>query len=127
MQTVTGTSVEIDSILQSIKKKIGPSADYDAFDHDILVCINTAFATLYDVCSFGGDKPIHITGANEVWSSILTDPKIEWVKEYVFMKTKIAFDPPANSTLLDNYKAQIAELEWRIYTELNDYYPGANV
>ena len=120
-------AVEIDSILQSTKKKIGPTADYDAFDHDILVCINTAFSTLYDVCEFGGDRPVHITGPEEKWSDILADPKIEWVKEYIFMKTKIAFDPPANATLLENYKAQIAELEWRIYTELNDYNPEVNV
>jgi hypothetical protein len=119
-------TVEIDSILQSTKKKIGPSADYDAFDHDILVSINSTFATLFDVCGFGGEKPVRITGPDETWSSILDDPRLEWVKDYVFMKVKVAFDPPSSSTLLENYKQQIAELEWRIYTVLNDYYPDVH-
>ncbi len=120
------TNAEEDSILQSTKKKLGPSADYDAFDHDILVSINSTFATLYDVCNFGGDKPVHIEGPDETWSDILEDHRVEWVKDYMYMKVKLAFDPPANGTLLENYKAQIAELEWRIYTELNDYYPNVH-
>jgi hypothetical protein len=119
-------TVEEDSILQSTKKKIGPTADYDAFDHDILVSINSTFATLFDVCGFGGEKPVRITGPEETWSSILDDTRLEWVKDYVFMKVKVAFDPPSNGTLLANYKQQIAELEWRIYTVLNDYYPDVH-
>ena len=119
-------TVEEDSILQSTKKKIGPSADYDAFDHDILVSINSTFATLFDVCGFGGEAPVRINGPEETWSSIIEDPRLEWIKDYVFMKVKIAFDPPSNSALLENYKSQIAELEWRIYTALNDYYPDVH-
>lgn len=119
-------TVEEDSILQSTKKKIGPSADYDAFDQDILVSINSTFATLFDVCGFGGEAPVRINSPEEAWSSIITDPRLEWIKDYVFMKVKIAFDPPSNSALLENYKSQIAELEWRIYTVLNDYYPDVH-
>lgn len=121
------SNVEESSILQSTKKKLGPSADYDAFDHDILVSINSAFATLFDVCGFGGDKPVRIYGPEETWDSIIEDPRIEWIKDYIFMKTKLAFDPPNNSFLIDNYNKQISELEWRIYTVLNDYYPEKNV
>ena len=121
------SNVEESSILQSTKKKLGPSADYDAFDHDILVSINSAFATLFDACGFGGDKPVRIYGPEETWDSIIEDPRLEWIKDYVFMKTKLAFDPPNNSFLIDNYNKQISELEWRIYTVLNDYYPEKNV
>ena len=122
----TFSDVEELSILQSTKKKIGPTADYDAFDHDILVSINSTFATLFDVCGFGGDKPVRINGPEETWDTIITDPRLEWIKDYVFMKVKIAFDPPANATLLENYNKQITELEWRIYTVLNDYYPDVH-
>ena len=117
------TDVEMHSILNSTKKKLGPSADYDAFDHDILVSINSAFATLFDVCGLGGDKPIRISGPEEEWEQFITDPRLEWVKDYIFMKTKLAFDPPNNSFLIENYNKQIAELEWRIYTVVNDYLP----
>lgn len=122
----TFSDVEELSILQSTKKKIGPTADYDAFDHDILVSINSTFATLFDVCGFGGDKPVRINGPEETWDTIITDPRLEWIKDYVFMKVKIAFDPPSNATLLENYNKQITELEWRIYTVLNDYYPDVH-
>ncbi len=122
----TFSDVEEMSILQSTKKKIGPTADYDAFDHDILVSINSTFATLFDVCGFGGDKPVRINGPEETWDTIITDPRLEWIKDYVFMKVKIAFDPPSNATLLENYNKQITELEWRIYTVLNDYYPNVH-
>ena len=122
----TFSDVEEMSILQSTKKKIGPTADYDAFDHDILVSINSTFATLFDVCGFGGDTPVRINGPEETWDTIITDPRLEWIKDYVFMKVKIAFDPPANATLLENYNKQITELEWRIYTVLNDYYPDVH-
>ena len=122
----TFSDVEELSILQSTKKKIGPTADYDAFDHDILVSINSTFATLFDVCGFGGDTPVRINGPEETWDTIITDPRLEWIKDYVFMKVKIAFDPPSNATLLENYNKQITELEWRIYTVLNDYYPDVH-
>lgn len=116
------SDVEIHSILASTKKKLGPGADYDAFDHDIIVSINSAFATLFDVCGLGGDAPIRIYGPEENWEDFITDPRLEWVKDYVYMKVKLAFDPPNNSFLIENIKTQIAELEWRIYNVLNDYY-----
>lgn len=115
--------VEINSILTSTKKKLGPSADYDAFDHDILVSINSAFATLFDIGLGYNSKPIRIYGADEEWQDFIDDDRLEWVKDYVFMKVKLAFDPPNNSFLIENYNKQIAELEWRIYTVVNDYLP----
>ena len=115
--------VEIDSILTSTKKKLGPSADYDAFDHDILVSINSAFATLFDIGLGYNDKPIRITGEDEEWQDFIDDERLEWVKDYVYMKVKLAFDPPNNSFLIENYNKQIAELEWRIYSVVNDYLP----
>ena len=62
--------VEIASILTSTKKKLGPAADYNAFDHDILVSINSAFATLYDVCGLGGDRPCRIVDDAETWDDV---------------------------------------------------------
>ena len=115
--------VEIDSILTSTKKKLGPSADYDAFDHDILVSINSEFATLFDIGLGYNGKPIRIYGEDEEWQDFIDDDRLEWVKDYVYMKVKLAFDPPNNSFLIENYNKQIAELEWRIYTVVNDYLP----
>ena len=36
----------IDSILESVKKNRGLNVDYEVFDPDIIMAINTAFSTL---------------------------------------------------------------------------------
>lgn len=113
---------EILSILESTKKKLGIDSEYEAFDHDIIVSINSAFATLFDMGLEHDGKPIRIEDSDTEWQDVIQDPRLEWVKDCVFMKVKLAFDPPNNSFLIDNYKQQIAELEWRIYTIVNDYY-----
>lgn len=121
---VTTTDVEIHSVLTSTKKFIGPSADYDAFDHEILVSINSAFSTLYSVCKLGGEKPLKINGPDEEWEDLGIDEVcLDLVKDYVWKKVRLSFDPPNNSFLIDNLKTQLAELEWRIYEVLNDYLP----
>lgn len=116
--------VEIASILTSTKKKLGIAADYDAFDHDIIVSINTAFATLFDEGLKYKDDPIRITGEDDLWEDYITDPLVAgFVEDYVYIYVKLIFDPPNNSFLLENYKTKLAELEWRIYTQVNDYLP----
>jgi len=116
--------VEIASILNSTKKKLGIAADYDAFDHDIIVSINTAFATLFDEGLKYKDDPIRITGEDDLWEDYITDPLVAGlIEDYVYIYVKLLFDPPNNSFLLENYKTKLAELEWRIYTQVNDYLP----
>jgi len=34
------------------------------------------------------------------------------VKQYIYLKTRIIFDPPESGTVMNAYKEQIAELEW---------------
>ena len=36
------------------------------------------------------------------------------VKTYIYMKVRLIFDPPTISSVIDAYKNQIAELEWRL-------------
>ncbi len=103
-----------DSILKTIKKMIGPSLDYDYFDNDLIIHINSAFSVLNQL-GLGSDDTFMITGESETWSDFLGDDKfLEMVKTYIFLKVKVIFDPPTSSFVLDAYNKQIAELEWRI-------------
>ena len=104
----------MESILNSVKKLLGLSEDYTAFDQDIIMNINSVFMTLNQI-GVGPSEPFVIKGSEETWNQFLPDiNKLESVKIYVFMKVKLAFDPPASSTALESYKNQINELEWRL-------------
>lgn len=104
----------MDSILNSIKKLLGLSEDYTAFDQDVIMNINSVFMTLSQI-GVGPEFPFVITGKGETWDQFLSNiNQLESVKMYMFMKVKLAFDPPTSSTVLESYKNQIAELEWRL-------------
>lgn len=104
----------IDSILDSIKKRLGPSCEQEDFDPDIIDCINTAFSILHNV-GIGPIDGFSITGNSEEWSVYTDDPIVlGMVKTYVYLKAKLFFDPPSNSFLLDSMKEELKELEWRL-------------
>ena len=103
-----------ESIFKTIKSLLGPDADYDVFDHDILVFINTAIATLTQL-GIGPPEGFRITGEDETWSDLLGDYKdLESVKTYIYMKVRLVFDPPSNSTVMNAYTEACKEFEWRL-------------
>lgn len=113
----------MESILASVKKFIGFSADYTPFDDDILFQINSCIATLTQVGpDLSGD--FVVAGYNETWDDFyeLIDTEnngfnrttFEMVKNYIFIKSRIVFDPPTSSFVLDALKQKAEELEWRI-------------
>lgn len=104
------------SILNTIKAMIGPSASYDTFDVDLITHINTSFFRLYQL-GVGPDKPFKIEDDSAEWSDFIEDGTIESVKTYVYLKAKLYFDPPTNSALLNEMREQIKELEWTANVE----------
>ena len=105
----------MESILTSIKKMLGPSAQYEYFDPDIIIHINSVFMVLYQIGVGPQDKPFSITGVEQVWSDFLADGEmLEIVKTYIYLKVKLIFDPPLGSALIEVMNKQIAEFEWRL-------------
>lgn len=100
-----------ESILNSIKKLLGPEEDYTHFDKDIILHINAAFSRLCQL-GVGPSTPFKIRSAEEVWTDFIEDGMLEDVKQYVYLKVKVIFDPPSNSSLLNAMDAQINQLEW---------------
>lgn len=103
-----------ESILTSIKKLLGIDSEYDQFDSDIIMNINAAFFTLSQI-GVGPKEGIVIMGDKETYSLFFNDPdKISQIKMYLYYKTKMGFDPPASSAVMESLKAMIQEAEWRL-------------
>lgn len=103
-----------ESILTSIKKLLNLSEEYTPFDTDIIMHINTVFNILNQLGI--GPEGFRIEDDIATWSSFLKDDvsELESVKTYIYLKVKLMFDPPLNSSILESIKQLIAELEWRI-------------
>lgn len=110
-----------ESIFESIKSLLGPDASYDVFDQDILIHINTAIAVLTQL-GVGPATGFMVTGPDETWRDFIGDDKIlQMVKTYIYMKVKMAFDPPANSSVLNAYNEACKEYEWRLNVETDPF------
>jgi len=104
----------MDSILTSIKKLLGIAEDYEHFDPDIIMCINSAFSTLTQL-GVGPAEGFRIEDESTEWSDFLKDDfRLEFVKTYIHLKAKLVFDPPLSSAVIESINRQISELEWRI-------------
>lgn len=104
----------MESILTTIKKLLGITEEYKHFDNDIVVHINMALMTLNQL-GVGPTDPYVITSEMDRWDDFLKETKnLEAVKTYVYLKVRLAFDPPANSSLIEAITRQISELEWRL-------------
>lgn len=106
----------IDSILNSVKDKLPGVYVEDGdtvFDNQLIDFINVTFTDLF-MLGYGSDPVYQITGPANVWSEYITDPAFNDIKTYIFMRVKLMFDPPQNSSLLSSYKEQIEAMEFFI-------------
>jgi hypothetical protein len=108
-----------DSILNSTKKLLGIAADYTAFDLDVMTHINSAFLTL-DQIGVGPTGGFLIEDAEAEWWDLLgDDPRLNAVKTFVYLKVRVAFDPPTTSFAIGAMEKQIQELEWRLMVQVD--------
>lgn len=102
------------SILNSIKKVLGVAEDYTAFDVDILMHVNSVFSDLHQL-GIGPDGGYAIEDTTTEWSDYLEgDLNLNSVKTYMYLRVRLLFDPPTTSYLLNAYKEQIQQFEWRL-------------
>lgn len=104
-----------DSILVTIKKMMGIAEEYLAFDIDLIVHINSVFLTLNQL-GVGPITPYQISGTEETWQDFLGMDRsnLPGIETYVYLKTRLLFDPPTNSFMVDAMQKQCDELEWRL-------------
>ena len=107
----------MDSILTSIKKMLGITEEYEHFDADLIMCINSVFMILTQM-GVGPSEGFRIEDKTSDWDEfVVPEDNLESVKTYMFMKVKLMFDPPTSSAVMESTNRMIEELEWRLYTE----------
>lgn len=107
-----------ESILNSIKKLLGPGEEYNHFDQDIIMHINSVFVILYQLGV--GLKSFMIEDDSATWSDYLDDwTNLNLIKTYMYLKVRLMFDPPSSSSVMEAIKENIRELEWRINVEVD--------
>ena len=102
------------SILDTVRGAMGLVEDDSSFDHELIIHINSHLATLYQN---GVVLPITVKDSGTLWSELKDESKnndmFEQIKTYIFLRTKLLFDPPPPKTA--NYMNEAAtELLWRL-------------
>ena len=105
----------MESILTSIKKLLGIAEEYEHFDNDIIMHINSVFMILTQL-GVGPSKGFMITDSSASWDDFLPEggEKLQAVKTYMYMKVKLMFDPPTSSAVMESMNRMINEFEWRL-------------
>ena len=104
----------MESILNSIKKLLGITEEYEHFDQDIIMHINSAFSVLTQL-GVGPPEGFRIDDDAKTWNDFISDTiRLDAVKSYVYLKVSLMFDPPTSSAVLSAKERQISELEWRL-------------
>lgn len=102
------------SILDSIKKLLGISPSDDGFDQEVKDLINAEFLALHQL-NVGPENGFSINGLDEIWSDY-TDDKLlqDAVRQFIYLRVRMIFDPPASSVVADAINNRISELEFRL-------------
>lgn len=106
-----------ESILTTIKKMLGIMEEYTHFDQDILIHINSAFMSLRQI-GVGPTEGFYVDDTSCLWSDFVDDmTKYAAVRTYIYLKVRLIFDPPTNSTHLQQLKDELTEVTWRLNHE----------
>lgn len=102
------------SIFKATKVNLDVAPGDTSFDAQIMTFINAALADLEDLGA-GPVNGLSITGDDEIWEvlgedAIMTDR----IKNWLYLKVRLVWDPPQTSFLLDAHQKQIDEAGWRI-------------
>ena len=104
-----------ESILDYVKKLLGIQKDYTHFDPDIIYGINAAFAVLTQL-GVGPEEGFMVSDDTAKWTDFVSDTaRLSLIKEYVYLKTRLLFDPPTSAALIDVMNKSASEYEWRLY------------
>lgn len=110
----TSTISNNDSILDSVKKLLGPGPDQTEFDSEILMDINGVFFELQQL-GVGPEEGFSVYDNTAKWIDFTSDEKVlNALKPYMYLKVKLIFDPPTSSSVLASFENMINRFEWRL-------------
>lgn len=106
------------TILSDIKSML--SIEYgDSFDKEILLFINSAVMEVYQLgcCTYQNEVTEDTT-----WGDILStdDMKmsVSFVKKYIYIRTKLSFDPPTSGFYTTALEKELDELKYRLIVQV---------
>lgn len=103
-----------DSILNDTKKILGIDPSMTNFDTDVVIHINSVFSILTQL-GIGPADGFMIQDDTATWDAFIgSDPRLNLVKSYVYLRVRLMFDPPTTSYLVESMKTQVHEYEWRL-------------
>lgn len=109
----------MDSILTSVKKMLGIAEEYDHFDADLIMHINSVL-TILGQLGVGPDEGFFIEDDEAEWTDFVPDmSNLQFIKTYVYQKVKLLFDPPQSASAIEALNRSISELEWRINAQVD--------
>lgn len=111
----------MESILTSIKQLLGIKEEYEYYDEQIIMHINSVFFILTQL-GVGPSEGFSIEDKFATWNDFLpNEQNLEAIKSYMHLKVKLLFDPPMSSAVLESINRLISELEFRlnVATEIN--------
>ena len=109
----------MDSILTSVKKMLGIAEEYDHFDADLIMHINSVL-TILGQLGVGPDEGFFIEDDGAEWTDFMPDmSNLQFIKTYVYQKVKLLFDPPQSASAIEALNRSISELEWRINAQVD--------
>lgn len=98
-----------ESILLSVKKLNNVAPDYTAFDADFILYINAGLADLNQV-GIGPGEGLTIESEEDTWDDLIgEEPRLNAVKTFLGLKTRLMFDPPASSFAIEMMQGQLDE------------------
>lgn len=104
-----------DSILDSVKKMHGIDPSCTDFDVDLILFINSSLATVTQHGAGPQEVGFKIEDNTTTWKDFEPNVvKFEWIPEFVYLDTKLVFDPPLSSVVSEAMKLKKEELLWRI-------------
>lgn len=107
-----------DSILNSVKRYCGIDETDTAFDAELVMNINAVMYVLTQL-GVGPSTPYVVSDASQTWQDLMGTDPVGAVREYVQMRVRLLFDPPTNPQVMEAFKGQIDEFEWRILCDVD--------
>lgn len=102
-------SVE-ESILKSIRDSIGNDPEDSSFDGELVMHINSALMTLNEN---GIGNVIQVKDETSKWVEFCEEDYLVACRTFVYLRTKMLFDPPPPS-LINYWNSAVDENLWRL-------------
>ena len=106
-----------ESILTTVKKLLGIAEEYEHFDADLILHINTFITRLWQIGV--GKQGFYIEDKTATWQDLLGDYeiKLQQAKNYIATRVRLVFDPPQNGSASKALEELSKELEWLLMVD----------